>query len=139
MSLASKQSVLRVFFIVVALWPLIHFGATKAFDINPWKLCGFAMYTVPHPEPRVVLLALAGEATIPFGPDHVSDEAMERLKRFGFLRQGLGRLVTPERLGQRLLDEQPDIDGVRIEVHQKYIDLADGMLKLRRTAYEYRR
>ena len=41
--------------VFVALWPFVHLGLVARYEINPWKLGGFAMYTTPVPPVQVVL------------------------------------------------------------------------------------
>ena len=39
--------------LVHAAWICVHLGLVAAGQINPWKLGGYGMYTVPHKDPRV--------------------------------------------------------------------------------------
>ena len=49
-----RRALATAILVWVAAWPLAHRAAVSAFDINPWKLGGFAMYTTATPPVQVV-------------------------------------------------------------------------------------
>ncbi|HUF57244.1 MAG TPA: hypothetical protein VMM55_11865 [Thermohalobaculum sp.] len=44
-----------------ATWICVHLGLVAAEEINPWKLGGYGMYTVPHKDPLVHVFLLDAE------------------------------------------------------------------------------
>ena len=48
MSPRAKARVVGTLLLLVAVWPLAHRQLVVRFDVNPWKLYGFAMYCTPH-------------------------------------------------------------------------------------------
>ena len=56
-----KRRLVIAFLIGFALWPAVHRGLVAAYDVNPWKLAGWAMYARPHFPSRVALYLVEGE------------------------------------------------------------------------------
>ena len=137
----SKPKRIAVYALLVAftLWPLVHIGLVKRYEVNPWKLAGWGMYSAPQLPAWVQLFALT--------PDSVGIYELQTVQAAlqpamdGFLRQrrGLGQLVEPDALARAMLDYYPAIDGVRIVVVQPYLDRNTGMIDERMETYEYRR
>ena len=134
-----KRSVVHAGLIVFALWPAAHIGLVKTWEVNPWKLAGWGMYSAPQ---------IPAELRIScFTPDEVGVYPLTALPaeleatRYEFLRArlGLGSLSRPTRLARALLDRYPAIDGVSIEVVQPVLNRRTGLVEERTTTYEYRR
>ena len=34
--------------VVMTIWPLAHIGLVFAYDVSPWKLAGWGMYSAPR-------------------------------------------------------------------------------------------
>ena len=51
-----KRKVIVIFLVVFTLWPLAHRALVAAFNVNPWKLAGWAMFCVPNPKTFVRLV-----------------------------------------------------------------------------------
>ena len=47
MNLELKRRLTAFFILAFALWPAVHYGLVLRFDVDPWKLFGWAMYSVP--------------------------------------------------------------------------------------------
>ena len=43
-----KRSLVHVFLLVLAVWPAVHIGLVLRYDVNPWKLAGWGMYSAPQ-------------------------------------------------------------------------------------------
>ena len=136
---ALKRSSVHAVLIAFALWPLAHIGLVKAWDVNPWKLGGWGMYSAPQ---------IPADARIfCFTPDDVGIYPLRTLPpelekaQYEFLqaRLGLGRLAKPRELAQAILDRYPSIDGVSIEVVQPSLNPRTGIVDEKITTYEYRR
>jgi hypothetical protein len=135
----TKRKLLHAGLILFALWPLVQIGLVLQFQVNPWKLAGWGMYSAPQfPAELRVEARVPGEAgafelrTI---PEAVQDEELRFLER----RLGLGRLARPDSFGRALLDYYPAIDGVTIEVRQPTLDPVSGMVVESQACYEFPR
>ena len=49
------------------VWIAVHIGLVMNERINPWKLGGYAMYTVPPPQSQVHVFTRDGQAWVPGG------------------------------------------------------------------------
>ena len=136
---AFKRSAVHAGLIAFALWPAAHIGLVKVWDVNPWKLAGWGMYSAPQ---------IPAELRIScFTPDEVGIYPLRTLPpeleaaRHQFLRTrlGIGRLAKPTALARALLDHYPAIDGVSIEVVQPVLNHRTGFVEEHTATYEYRR
>jgi hypothetical protein len=106
----------------VALWPLTQRGLVARFEIDPWKLGGFAMYATPSLPvlvavfaPEAGRLALLDESSLPA-------EARARLDRFRVERVALGRLREPRDAARAILAARPELHGVVVVVQRTTLD-----------------
>lgn len=122
MSTSVKQSVAATALAALFVWPAIHFTLTQTAGVDPWKLCGWAMYARPRRAQQLALMELRDGATAPIR--EISDAAREELRRVSASRAALGALQSMESFGRLLLDERPDADGVRVVVRTIAFDCA---------------
>ena len=130
---ARKRAWVHGALILFALWPAVHIGLVKAWDVNPWKLAGWGMYSAPQ---------IPAEVRIQVGASPLEELPAElEAERYAFLRArlGLGDLARPAKLARALLDRDPALDGVSIEVVQPVLNRHTGIVEERRTTYAYRR
>jgi len=135
----TKRKLLQAGLILFALWPLLQIGLVLQFQVNPWKLAGWGMYSAPQfPAELRVEARVPGEAGV--FELRTRPEALQATElRFLERRLGLGRLARPDELGQALLDHYPPIDGVTIEVRQPALDPVSGMVVESQVRYEFPR
>jgi len=126
--LAAKKWTGLALLAAVAVWPAVHYGLYRAYGIDPWKLCGFAMYTRPHAAHRLEVLQVRdGQAT----PLRVVSPALAaEADRLGRRRGALGELGSPDRLGRLILAELPDVGHVRLVLHRVDFDCRSTRLDL---------
>lgn len=112
-----KRRVVGVFLIAFALWPLIHRDLVWRYDVDPWKLFGFAMYSVPGPMKtvRVFPMSMAGRGQM-LDFERYAPAEQRSVDRFRQRRRALGRLASMEPLGQRMLELHPDWEGATVAV-----------------------
>ncbi len=138
MSTALRKRVASAFILFVAVWPLVHYGLCRTFDINPWKFNGFAMYTVPVRQIELVYVGIGNgreERIEPFEHPALAKEA----KRF---QQGvwtLGRLYPPHLLANMIFDEFPQYDEVLVVTGVYRINRETKLMDLDQRHYRYTR
>jgi hypothetical protein len=111
-----KRRAVGIFLIVFALWPLVQFGLTQRYDVSPWKLFGWAMYSVPGAMKTVRIVALSDDSMRRLDLQGYGPEEQVLVDRFRQRRQALGLLASPEPLAEGMLELHPDFDGVVIAV-----------------------
>jgi hypothetical protein len=113
----SKRRLVGLFLVAFALWPAVQHGLVRVYDVDPWRLFGWAMYTVPGPMKtlRVVEISRDGRfAALDFRRYDEADRAA--VERFRIRRQSLGRLAGGDALARELLERHPDWEGVALPV-----------------------
>lgn len=135
----SKRIIVYVFLAAFTVWPLVHIGLVKRFEVNPWKLAGWGMYSAPQLPAWVQLFALTPDSVGIYELQTVQPTLQPAVDGFLRQRRGLGQLVEPDALARAMLDYYPGIDGVRIVVVQPFLDRHTGIIDERMTSYEYRR
>ncbi len=127
-----KRAIVHGWLIGFALWPAVHIGLVKRWDVNPWKLMGWGMYAAPQMPAELRITGVRSDGTTVSLTD-VDTYAFQRA------RLGLGDLARPERLARAILDRDAALDGVTIEVDQPKVSRRTGIIEVRTTRYTYRR
>ena len=124
-----KRQLIAGFVILFGLWPLVQYGAVVRYGVDPWKLFGYGMYSVPGP---MKTLRLVGETStgeiFPIDPTTYSTEERRAATRFFEHRRALGRLATPEALIEVVLDERPQFATVIMVLFELELDRDTAML-----------
>jgi hypothetical protein len=88
----------RLFFVVLtvlACWPLAHLILARKYLINPWELCGFAMYVQPNLPIEVRLYQASGEI---FPLERLDGAALEAFVRYRSRAEVLGLLASTDEI-----------------------------------------
>lgn len=123
--------------VFVAVWPLVHRGLVSAYDVNPWKLGGFAMYTTATPPVLVVAFEPRGEGGIPLDRRRFPAHVEQSLQRFEARRHVLGNLARPDELAAQLLHSRPDLDRVVVLVQRMVLAPSTARMSARTMHYTY--
>ena len=122
---------------LVVVWPLVHRGFVSAYDVNPWKLGGFAMYTTATPPVLVVAFEPRGEGGIPLDRGRLPTHVEQSLQRFEARRHVLGNLVRPDEFAAQVLQSRPDLDRVVVLVQRMVLDPSTARMSARTVHYTY--
>ena len=118
-----KRRIVKVLLVALALWPLAHFALVLRFGVDPWKLFGWAMYSVPGAMKTVRVIELSRDGGAREVTRAVQGEAVWRVvSRYRVLRQSLGDLASPEATARRILALRPDWEGVALPVLSLALD-----------------
>jgi hypothetical protein len=120
----KRRSVIA-FLVLFAVWPAVHRALVAGFDVNPWKLGGWAMYARPHFPPELRVYVVRGGSERRLGrltawEQLLADELVER-------RFTLGELASADDLAHALL-ERTRGDGVAIELRTRFLDPATSRI-----------
>jgi hypothetical protein len=125
-----KRRLVGGFLIAFGLWPLVHWGLVRVYDVDPWKLAGWAMYTAPGAMKTVRVTRIergGGFETLDFA--RYGPEEQRAVDRFRERRRVLGRLASSEPLARTMLALHPDWEGVAISVLSLKLDPEDARLR----------
>ncbi len=123
----------------VALWPLVHRGLVAAYDVNPWKLGGWAMYTAATPPVLVVAFEPRGQGGVPIDRTKLPVYAQQALQRFELRRHVLGNLHRPDEFAAHVLRARSDLSEVVILVQRMVLDPETARMTARTMHYTYDR
>lgn len=99
---------------VVVVWPLLHRAIVAAYDVNPWKLGGFAMYTTATPPVLTVAFEPRGEGGVPIDRRELPAYVQQTLLAFEKRRHVLGNLARPDDFASQVLQARPDLSLIHI-------------------------
>ena len=134
-----KRNLVHAALVVFTAWPVIHLGLVKRYDVNPWKLAGWGMYSAPQLPSYVQITCLTPDSVGSYELRSLRADLEAELQKFLLLRRHLGRLVEPDEFARALLDYYPTIDGVDIAVLEPVLNPGTGMIEEQSATYEYRR
>lgn len=112
-----KRRLLASFLLVFGFWPLLQHVLVRRYDVDPWRLFGWAMYCVPGSMKtvRVVEVSRDGGFRV-LAPDAYDAADQRAIDRFRIRRQALGRLASGDALARHMLERHPDWQGVALPV-----------------------
>lgn len=112
--LQQKKRLLAVGLVLFAIWPLVQHVLVMRYDVNPWKLAGWAMYCLPTPKPRLWIHTLGPQAT-EISWETESPELRDAVGRFGQRLWVFGGLAgTPARVAEMVLADRPEVAGIEV-------------------------
>lgn len=138
MSTQRKQRWVHAFLVGLALWPLVHIVLVLRYDVNPWKLAGWGMYSAPQLAHRLEILGHApggGALRLPALPE----DLVAVVANYNRLRRGLGRLVEPDEVARAVFGYEGGPEAITIRITKPVLNRKTGMIEERIEDYEYRR
>jgi hypothetical protein len=118
MSFATKRRWVLALLLFIAVWPLAHRALVASFQVDPWRLGGWAMYCTPKLRVEVSLVPeRQGQPVELELPAELRDSA----NRFAARRAVLGRFVRPTLLAREALDRL-DIESVVVTIQRDRLD-----------------
>jgi hypothetical protein len=128
-----KRRIVEVALVIFALWPLVQNGLCARYGVDPWKLFGWAMYSVPGRMSRLDLYRATpagdGDAAADLRPlpaSAIAPPLRESLEAFRQRRGALGALVSPDPLAREILRLHPELEGVGIALTTLELDRASA-------------
>ncbi len=138
MSRRAKRAVVATVLAWLAFWPLVHRGVVARYEINPWKLGGFAMYTV-YWSSKVALFEPTPAGLRFIDDRRLAPEARRVLRRFRGQRNALGRLREPDDVARAVFAAHRDLDRLVVVVQRLWLDPDTARIDSAKTQYPYER
>jgi hypothetical protein len=133
----TRRAVVNGLLVVVTVWPLVHIALVFAYDLSPWKLAGWGMYSAPRMDAYGMEIygGMAGAAQL---DQLTAPSASLRLEANAFLEsfRWLRRLASPAALVKAVWNDQPLWERVRIVVHETEVDRTTGRIVPKETVIE---
>ena len=135
-----KRRLLFAWLVLFALWPLVHHGLVRTYDMSPWKLNGWAMYCRPSLPVTMTIALLDGEEEIGVIGDQIPEPARVEVDRFQDRYPQLGDLAPPDAALEAILTEAPpSADGAVISVQKLELSPESDRLRVQMRRYELHR
>jgi hypothetical protein len=109
------------------------------FQIDLWKLGGFAMYATPTLPVLVAVFAPQAGRLVLLDESSLPAEVRARLDRFCVERAALGRLREPRDAARAILAARPDLHGVVLVVQRTTLDPRTARTRAERQRFVYDR
>jgi hypothetical protein len=118
----------------------VHVWLCQRYDVSPWKLAGWGMYSAPRPRTLGMEVwgrdaATGSDEQLRLPTPALTAEGAAFLERWRWL----GRLARPDRFATAVLAARPGWSHLRIEAYRSHLDPRTGMVDLRRDDRYYER
>ncbi len=137
MTARTKSAVLAAALAALTLWPLVHLWLVARYDVSPWKLAGWGMYSVPRSRSLgMEVFGRARDAEL----EHLtqpSPEARALAGRYLERHRWLRRLVRPDALATAVPASRPSWDEIKVVVFEPDLDRASGMIVMGALVHRY--
>jgi len=122
-----KRRAVIVFLVFFTAWPLVHRALVAAFEINPWKLAGWAMFCVPNPSTKLRVQGVRHGLEVQVD---LTDRDRLELNDYNLRRGILGALEPrPTELAEAILARHPELDGVVLFLSRYSLDPRTALLE----------
>jgi hypothetical protein len=134
-----KRRIVTTLLAVITAWPLAQLALVHRYDVSPWKLAGWGMYSTPrfdHVGMEVYGRRADGQQeqlTMP-SPD-VAAEATKFLESYRCLRA----LAPRDAFAGAILNDHPDWESVRLIVFRPDLDARTRMVVMTHAEYAHPR
>ena len=134
----TKAKVVLAVLIAVTIWPLVQIGLVGRFDVSPWKLAGWGMYSAPAPINVNMTVhyrerGLATERPMAMPGPEIQIAAQQFLER----HRWLGTLETPRRFVDTIFEKHPEYDGVRVVIEVDKMNPDSGIIERKEREYRF--
>ena len=124
-----KRRAVAIAVVVFALWPLAHRALVATFDISPWKLGGWAMYSAPAFPVVVALYRVEGQRPVRLVEEELAPGLVQALRSFRNRRRTVGKLASPEELGRLVLERHPQTPAAIIAVQTRRLSHETALIE----------
>lgn len=136
-SARAKTAVVGGALVALTIWPLVHLWLVARYDVSPWKLAGWGMYSAPRS--RSLGMEIFGRR--PGGPlEHFTQPSSDvralasvYLERHRWLR----KLTRPTALAGAVAAARPDWNEVKIVVFEPALDRTSAMIVMSVLVHRY--
>jgi len=122
----------------LTVWPLVHIVLVARFDLSPWKLAGWGMYSAPRTGAGFQVLGRRS-TTEEFRPIQVPEAAMTTARDFHNRRRWLGELALPAPLASEILAADPSLVEVAIMIERPVLSTTTGYIEATRVVHRFAR
>ncbi len=132
-----KRAIVGFVLVWAGLWPLAHRALVARYDVNPWKLSGWAMYATPKPPVVVAAFSLSEDGLAILDERRMRPRVRHALDQFRVRRHALGKLAEPNQAGAAILNNHPELTAIVIMVQTYSLDPETALMTSVLDQYAY--
>lgn len=136
LSSRAKARITGTLLLLAVVWPVFHRVLVLRYDVDPWKLFGFAMYCTPH-SVAVDLIDRSGPRPREILREELPLSLRDDYDRFVARRATLGALQSPDPFARKLLEAMPGIERLTLAATVWSLPFAGSELESRTAFYHY--
>lgn len=133
MSFSAKRRLVLTFLAGAVLWPMAHRILVATYEIDPWRLAGWAMYCTPKLRVEVALVPEQAGRPVELA---IPSDLREKANRFAERRAVLGRFSDPAGLARQAL-ERLDTDSIVVTIRRDRLDTTTSRIAGTREYFRY--
>ena len=122
---------------VVLVWPAFQWGLVTFANVDPWKLCGFAMYAI-HQSVEVLIVDTSDGQSRNLTANLRPPISRAR-KAWRRVRRVFGDLTRPDHLASVVFDTLKKVDGIGIVAITRRLGPRSSVFEEERRRYNYHR
>jgi hypothetical protein len=135
----TKSRIVTTLLAALTVWPLVQLALVARYEVSPWKLAGWGMYSTPRFD-RVGMevygrRAGGAEEQLTTPSAAVATAATAFLESYRWLRA----LAPRDAFADAILADHPQWDAVRLVVFRPDLDADTGMVVMLRSEYTHPR
>lgn len=131
-----QRKVLAIILMMISVWPAYHYYLVHNFDLNPWKMFGFAMYCTTRAY-QFEKYDTTGGRIRPINEELLTKSTVNSIERYALLRKDLGQLYEPDGIVKQMFDELPRTRAMAIIISTLWLDGSTGKIKKKYRVYRY--
>jgi hypothetical protein len=135
----TKRRIVVAVLAVVTVWPLVQLALVHRYDVSPWKLAGWGMYSTPRFDNvgmEVYGRRADGQQEQLTSPSReVAEQAAAFLESYKWLRA----LAPRDALADAVFRQHTQWDSLRLVVFRPELETATGMVVMTHAEYAHRR
>lgn len=134
----GKRRLAAAVLAVFTAWPFVHIGLVHAYDLNPWKFGGWAMYTTAVLEPKVEIFVLREDERELLGVGaHAYPKTRAAHDQLMFDLAFWGELVDTDPLAAAAREETGTDATIEIAITRHFVDRQSSRVSARRDSHFY--
>jgi hypothetical protein len=140
LTIVGRRRAVAGVLVALAAWPVFHGALVARYEVDPWKLFGWAMYAVPPiVETDVSVFEKLAPGWRPLHPGRLDEDERAALSLFLARHRALGVLAKPEAFARAYLSRRPEVSALALEVALTTLDRESARLALRPRRFVYER
>jgi hypothetical protein len=139
LSTPAKARVAVLICSLFMLWPAVHRIVVAVYDINAWRLGGFAMYATPPARTGISIIETRGDQQSIVADGDLPAALVKQRVRYSVRRSVLGSLLPPDDLAAAYFRARPTVAEIEVRVTRQILSSSTARIEGRERSYRFDR